>query len=98
MMFQYLLYMDADASRSHLASQAAALVVVMVGYLSSRLKRKRSEEEPIVYGPRLEADEHRQKNLQLIYNSTDSECLAMLSLTRAPFYQLCKLFRQRGLL
>ena len=51
--------MDADASRSHLPSQAAALVVVMVGYLSSRLKRKRSEEEPTVYGPRLEADEHR---------------------------------------
>ena len=51
--------MDADASRSHLASKTAALVVVIVGYISSRLKRKRSKEEPIVYGPRLEADEHR---------------------------------------
>ena len=86
--------MDADASRSHLPSQVAALVVVMVGYLLSKLKRKRSEEEPIVYGPRLEADKHRQKNMQLIYNSTDSECLAMLRMTRAPFYELCKLFRQ----
>jgi hypothetical protein len=57
--------MDVDASRSQLASQAASLVVVMVGYLSSRLKRKRSKEEPIVYGPRLEADEHKQKT----YNS-----------------------------
>ena len=90
--------MDADASISQLASQAAALVVVMVGYMSSRIKRKRSEEEPTMYGPRLEADEHRQKNLQVIYNSTDSECLAMFRMTRAPFYQLCKLFRQRGLL
>ena len=70
--------MDADASISQLASQAAALVVVMVGYMSSRIKRKRSEEEPTVYGPRLEADEHREKNLQLIYNSTDFECLAIL--------------------
>jgi len=90
--------MDADASRSDLASQAAALVVVMVGYMSSRIKRKRSEEEPIVYGLRLEADEYKQKNLQVIYNSTDSECMAMFRMTRAPFYQLCKLFRQRGLL
>ena len=84
--------------RSVMATQAAAMVVVMAAFVFSRLKRLRGEDEPIVYGPRLEADEHIQRNLQLIYNSTNSECLAMLRMTRAPFYQLCKLFRQRGLL
>ena len=35
--------------------------------------------------------------LQLIYNSIDAECLALLRMTRAPFFALCNLFRQRGL-
>jgi hypothetical protein len=35
--------------------------------------------------------------LQAIYNSTDVECLSMLRITRAPFYALCNLFRNRGL-
>ena len=87
--------MDADASRSHLPSQVAALVVVMVGYLSSRLKRKCSEEEPIVYGPRVVADEHRQKNLQLIYISINAECIAILRMSRAPFF-LCVICLGRG--
>ena len=73
------------------------MVVVMVGLVSSKLKRAREEDEPICYGPRLEADEHREKNLSLIYNSTDAKCIAMLRMSRAPFFPLCNLFRQRGL-
>jgi hypothetical protein len=46
-----------------MASQAATMVVVMVALVSSKLKRRRREDEPISYGPRLEADEHREKNL-----------------------------------
>jgi len=53
--------------------------------------------DPIVYGPRGIVDEHRKKTLQLIYNSTDVECLLMLWMTRAPFFALYYLFRQRGL-
>ena len=73
------------------------MVVVMVAFLFSRIKRLRGEDKPIVYGPRAVADEHRRKNLDLIYNSTDKECIAMLRMSRAPFFALCNLFRQRGL-
>jgi hypothetical protein len=69
-----------------MASQAAAMVVVMVVLVSSKLKRHSAEYEPICYSPRLEANEHREKNLSLIYNSTDAECLAMLRMNRAPFF------------
>ena len=68
-----------------MASQAAAMVVVMVALISSRLKRHRVEDEPICYGPRLEPDEHKEKNLSRIYNSTDAEYLAILRMNRAPF-------------
>ena len=68
-----------------MASQAAAMVVVMVALVSSKLKRHRGEDELISYGPRLEADEHGEKNLSLIYNSTDGECIPMLQMSRAPF-------------
>lgn len=82
-----------------MASRASALVAVMVALVISKLKRAREEEdvEPIVCGSRLEADEHRARNLRLIYNSTDTKCLAMLRMGRAPFFSLCNLFRQRGL-
>jgi hypothetical protein len=33
----------------------------------------------------------------MVFNSTDVECLAMLHVTRAPFFALCNLFRGRGL-
>ena len=79
-----------------MASQATAIVVVMIALVSSKLKRRGGEDEPISYGPRLEA-EHREKNISLIYNSTDAECIAMLRMSRAPFFALCDLFRQRGL-
>jgi hypothetical protein len=48
-------------------------------------------------GPRAEVDEDRKKNLDLIYNSTDKECIDMLRMSMAPFFALCNLFRQRGL-
>jgi hypothetical protein len=80
-----------------MASQTAAMVVVMVAFLFSRIKRMRGEVEPIPYGPRALADEHRKRNLDLIYNSTNKECIVMLRMSRAPFFALCNLFRQRGL-
>jgi hypothetical protein len=74
------------------------MVVVMASIVCSVVKRPREEDhEPIRYGPRLEADEHRAKNLRLIYNSTDGECIAMLRMGRAAFFSLCNLFRDRGL-
>jgi hypothetical protein len=77
--------MDLQQQRSAMASQAAAMVVVMVALVSSNLKMRRGEDEPIPCGPRLEANEHREKNLSLIYNSIGAECIAMLRMSRAPF-------------
>jgi len=49
--------------RSVMATQAAAMIVVMVAFVFSRLQMLRGEDEPIVYGPRAIVDEHRQRNL-----------------------------------
>jgi hypothetical protein len=65
----------------------------MVVFLFFRIKRLRGEDEPLVYGPRALADKHGKKNLDLIYNFTDKECIAMLRMSRAPFFALCNLFR-----
>ena len=59
----------------------------------SIIKRLRGEDEPIVYGPRGQADEHRKKNLDLIYSLSDKECIAMLRMSKASFFALCNLFR-----
>ena len=86
-------------SREMMCRQAAALVVVMVSFVTSRFKRKRadSEPDPLLYALRDEANQHRQPTLNLIYNSNDGECLSMLRMTRSPFLLLCNLFRARSL-
>jgi len=43
-------------------------------------------------------DEERQSNLSYIYNSSDTQSVELLRMRRAPFYQLCDLFRSRELL
>ena len=80
-----------------MARQAAAMVVVMLSFLVTRLRIIRAQLEPIPYGPRSLAQQHRLGTLQMIFNSTDVECLAMLCMTRAPFFALCNFFRGRGL-
>ena len=95
--------MDPSDSREMMCKQEAAMVVVMVSFVTTRLKRKMPESEtetepdPLVYPLRDEAEQHRQQTLHAIYNSTDGECLSMLRMTRAPFFALCNLFRDRSL-
>ena len=89
-------------SREQLCRQAAALTVVMVSFVSSRLKRKRSEPEthipdPLALALRDENEQHRVRTLNNIYNSTDAECISMLRMKRAPFFALCQTFRERSL-
>ena len=95
------MYMDTSDSREMMCKQEAAMVVVMVSFVTTRLKRKMPESEtkpdPLVYALRDEAEQHRQQTLHAIYNSTDGECLSMLRMTRAPFFALCNLFRERSL-
>ena len=51
--------MDADEIRSAMASQTVALVVVMIAFLPTRMKRIKRDAKPTLYGPRLAADEYR---------------------------------------
>jgi hypothetical protein len=57
-----------------------------------------SSRPEICYGPLSKWDEERQKNLDLIYNYNDVECVNMLCMRRAPFFRLCNLLRERKLL
>ena len=88
-------------SRDMLCRQAAALTVVMVSFVSTRLKRKQPEPEtipnPLAPIIREQNEQHRQRTLSLIYHSTDVECISMLRMRRAPFFALCTIFRERQL-
>jgi hypothetical protein len=72
-----------------MCKQAAAMVVVMVSFVTTRLKRKKPEPEigpnPLLYALRNEAEQHRQQTLNAIYNSTDGECLSILRMTNSLF-------------
>ena len=52
----------------------------------------------ITYGPMVERDIQRMNNLRFIYESDDAHCVNLLRMRRAPFFQLCDLFRARCLL
>ena len=89
--------MDPTAQREMMARQAPTMVVVMLSFLVTKLRRIRAQLEPVPYGPRSLGQQHRLSTLQIIFHSTDAKCLAMLRMTRAPFFNLCNLFRGRGL-
>lgn len=55
--------MDLQQQRFVMASQVAAMVVVMVTFISSKLKTHRVDVKEICYGPRLDTEDHRQKKL-----------------------------------
>jgi hypothetical protein len=77
--------MAENAQHDLMARQAAAMVVVMVSFVVNRLRRVRRE-EPIPYGPRTEAERHRQRTLEMLYNYNDIEYIAMLRMKRVPFF------------
>jgi hypothetical protein len=70
----------------------------MYALFFSRLRMQHDSRPRISYGPLRIMDEERQKNLDLIYNCNDVECVNMLRMRRAPFFRLCHLLRQRNLL
>jgi hypothetical protein len=82
--------MDPSLSHEMMCRQATTLVVMMLFAVTSRLKRKRprtdSEPNPLIYTLRDGADQHMHHTLNLIFNYSDIECLAMLRMTRAPFF------------
>jgi hypothetical protein len=92
--------MDPSLSRELLCKQAAALTVVMVTFVTTRLKRKRFDPEvepdPLVYVLREQSELHIHRTLNMIYNSTDVECISMIKMKRAPLFLLYARPLERG--
>jgi hypothetical protein len=83
-----------------LIHQAVALVVVIQAWILLLHKRAvmRSAFPQVIYGLMLQRDQERIANVNWIYNKNDVEAVQMLRMRRAPFYELVKRFRERGLL
>jgi hypothetical protein len=55
--------MDPSETREMMAKQVASMVVVMVSVVVSRMKRSRSEPNPLLYEPKSDVEQHRQQTL-----------------------------------
>jgi hypothetical protein len=81
--------------------QAATLVAVIQAWILLLLHKRafmRTAYPDVSYGLMLQRDQERIANLNWIYNRNDVEAVQMLRMRRAPFYELVKRFRERGLL
>ncbi|XP_072150600.1 protein ALP1-like [Setaria viridis] len=76
---------------------AAALVAVVAAWFFLWFRRRSEDARSITYGPMAERDRERNSNLRFIYESDDVHCVNLLKMRRAPFFQLCDLFRSREL-
>jgi hypothetical protein len=63
-----------------------------------RFKHMSASRRGITYGPMTARDQERANNLRFIYHSDDRHSVELLRMRRAPFFQLCDLFCNRGLL
>ncbi|XP_023156871.1 uncharacterized protein [Zea mays] len=90
--------MDPTIARRRLIAKVVVLVAVMSAWLDAWLRHRLHARRSITYGPMHQRDQERQNNLRFIYESTDVECVDLLRMRRAPFMQLCDLFRTRQLL
>jgi hypothetical protein len=83
-----------------LIHQATTLVAVIQAWILLLHKRAimHAAFPQVSYGPMLQRDQERIANLNYIYNRNDVEAVQMLRMRRAPFYELVKRFRERGLL
>nr|XP_034591364.1 protein ALP1-like [Setaria viridis]XP_034591365.1 protein ALP1-like [Setaria viridis] len=76
---------------------AAALVAAVAAWFFLWFRRRSEDARSITYGPMAERDRERNSNLRFIYESDDVHCVNLLRMRRAPFFQLCDLFRSREL-
>lgn len=90
--------MDTSVRRRRLVIWGAALVAVISAWLFVRFRRMSRSRAGISYGPMTARDQERSNNLRFIYHSNDTNCVELLRMKRAPFFQLCDLFHSRGLL
>ena len=88
--------MDPIEARLEMIRKGATVVAVLCTWMLVRLRTR--SRPSITYGPMSARDDERQHNLSFIYQSSDMQCVELLRMARAPFFQLCDLFRSRGLL
>jgi hypothetical protein len=75
----------------------------MVSFVCSQLKRKTHEPDTPQLDPaalsllRDVNEQHRMRTLDMIYHSTDTKCISMIRMKRAPFFELVRTFRERSL-
>jgi hypothetical protein len=83
-----------------LIHQAATQVAMIQAWILLLHKRAvmRTSYPDVSYGSMLQRDQERIANLNWIYNRNDVEAVQVLRMRRAPFYELVKRFRERGLL
>ncbi|WVZ95697.1 hypothetical protein U9M48_041429 [Paspalum notatum var. saurae] len=86
--------MDFEATRR----RAAAFVVAIAAWFFVRFRRRCEDSRSVTYGPMVQRDMERLANLRVIYESDDTRCVDLLRMKKAPFFQLCDLFRTRALL
>ena len=75
-----------EVERHALIVQAVALITAMYAFMFTSLRLRQQFRPQISYGPMYVMDEERQRNLNLIYNCNDVECVNMLRMRRAPFF------------
>ena len=90
--------MDPSIRHRRLIIRGTVLVAVISAWLFVRFRLISRSRRGISYGPMSARDRQTANNLRIIYHSDDSNCVELLRMKRAPFFQLCDLFRNRGLL
>jgi hypothetical protein len=76
---------------------AAAMIVAVAAWFFMWFRRRVADARSVTYEPMAERDRQRINNLRYIYESGDVNCVNLLRMRRAPFFQLCDLFRSREL-
>ena len=90
--------MDPVVRCCQVARRGAAVVAVICAWVFLRFRRLTRSREGISFGPLTHRDRERAANLRFIYRSSDRRCLEVIRMSREPFFQLCRLFRDRALL
>jgi hypothetical protein len=80
------------------ASLASSMVTMYVRSRRSRQSKLRRKKEGIAYGPIVDRDEKRIDFLNNQIYKDDMTCQRTLRLTRASFFGLCQVLRERSLL
>jgi hypothetical protein len=93
----FILFFDMDVAITP-SRRSATMIVVVVVWCLLWFRCQRQNPCSIMYGPMLGRDIHQQNNLQFIFESDDRHWVNLLRMRWAPFFQLCDLFRARGLL